>query len=73
MKLLLATHLLQWVAGAPDRLPAAARDLLNASRDDFQVEPRLLRRGLIDNGYQELAITSEHAIAVGPLSRRPVR
>jgi PIN domain nuclease of toxin-antitoxin system len=33
-------------------------------RDDFRVNPRLLRRGLLDNGYGELAITSEHAIAV---------
>jgi PIN domain nuclease of toxin-antitoxin system len=33
-------------------------------RDDFQVDPRLLRRGLLDNGYDELAITSEQAIAV---------
>jgi PIN domain nuclease of toxin-antitoxin system len=33
-------------------------------REDFRVEPRLLRRGLIDNGYSELAITSEHAVAI---------
>jgi PIN domain nuclease of toxin-antitoxin system len=33
-------------------------------RDDFQANPRLLRRGLLDNGYDELPITSEHAIAV---------
>lgn len=33
-------------------------------RADFQVDPRLLRRGLLDNGYAELAITSEHAVAV---------
>jgi PIN domain nuclease of toxin-antitoxin system len=33
-------------------------------RDDFQVDSRLLRRGLLDNGYSELAITSEHAIAI---------
>lgn len=33
-------------------------------RDDFAVDPRLLRRGLIENGYGELAVTSEHAIAV---------
>lgn len=33
-------------------------------RDDFQVEPRVLRRGLLDNGYDELAITSQHAAAV---------
>ncbi|GGA80001.1 twitching motility protein PilT [Brucella endophytica] len=33
-------------------------------RADFTVDPRLLRRGLIDNGYLELPITSEHAVAV---------
>lgn len=31
-------------------------------RKDFQVNARLLRRGLLDNGYIELPITSEHAI-----------
>lgn len=31
-------------------------------RHDFQAEPRLLRRGLLDNGYSELCITSEHAV-----------
>ncbi|MGH8282676.1 MAG: type II toxin-antitoxin system VapC family toxin [Gammaproteobacteria bacterium] len=36
-------------------------------REDFRVEPRLLRRGLMDNGYSELAITSEHAIATDNL------
>ena len=36
-------------------------------RDDFQAEPRLLRRGLLDNGYEELAIASEHAIAIDRL------
>jgi PIN domain nuclease of toxin-antitoxin system len=43
-------------------------------RDDFQVDPRLLRRGLLDNGYDELVITSEHAIAVDllpPIHRNP--
>ena len=33
-------------------------------RDDFQVDPRLLRRGLLDNGYGELVISSENAVAV---------
>ena len=33
-------------------------------RDDFQVDPRVLRRGLLDNGYNELAVTSEHAVAI---------
>lgn len=31
-------------------------------RQDFRVDARLLRRGLLDNGYTELPITSEHAI-----------
>jgi PIN domain nuclease of toxin-antitoxin system len=33
-------------------------------RADFQVDPRLLRRGLIENGYQELEIKGDHAVAV---------
>jgi len=36
-------------------------------RDDFRVDARLLRRGLLDNGYGELPITSEHAIAMESL------
>lgn len=36
-------------------------------RTDFQVDARLLRRGLLDNGYQELAISSEHAVAIDSL------
>lgn len=43
-------------------------------RDDFRVEPRLLRRGLLDNGYRELVITSEHTVAIErlpPLHKDP--
>jgi PIN domain nuclease of toxin-antitoxin system len=36
-------------------------------RSDFQVDPRLLRRGLIDNAYIELSITSDHVLAVASL------
>ncbi len=36
-------------------------------REDFQVDARLLRRGLLDNGYRELALTSAHAVALGDL------
>ena len=36
-------------------------------REDFRVDARLLRRGLLDNGYTELPITSEHAINVDHL------
>jgi PIN domain nuclease of toxin-antitoxin system len=95
MKLLLDTHLLLWAAGQTNRLPRAARLLLNDAdnellfsaaslwevaikrqlgREDFQVDARLLRRGLLDNGYGELSITSEHAVAVDllpPLHKDP--
>ncbi|WBO24344.1 type II toxin-antitoxin system VapC family toxin [Sphingomonas abietis] len=95
MKLLVDTHLLLWAASAPDKLPAAARDLIEdventllfsvasiweiaikrgLGRDDFKVDPRLLRRGLLDNGYEELPITSEHAVSVDglpPIHRDP--
>lgn len=89
MKLLLDTHILLWAAGSPDRLPAAALQLLEdplnellfsaaslwceivikrgLGRSDFQVDARVLRRGLLDNGYQELAITSEHAVSIESL------
>jgi len=36
-------------------------------RPDFQVDARVLRRGLLDNGYSELPITSEHAVAIDTL------
>jgi PIN domain nuclease of toxin-antitoxin system len=95
LKLLLDTHLLLWAAGQPDRLPVAARTLIEdprnelvfsaasvweiaiksqLGREDLQVDARLLRRGLLDNGYGELAITSEHAVAINglpPIHRDP--
>jgi PIN domain nuclease of toxin-antitoxin system len=88
MKLLLDTHLLLWAAGRPERLPAAARRIIDDTenelffsaaslweiaiksglgREDFQVDARLLRRGLLDNGYFDLPITGEHAVAVDGL------
>jgi PIN domain nuclease of toxin-antitoxin system len=36
-------------------------------RSDFQVDPRLLRRGLLDNGYNELPVLSEHVVAIDSL------
>jgi PIN domain nuclease of toxin-antitoxin system len=36
-------------------------------RPDFQVDPRVLRRGLLDNGYSELPVSSEHAVAIESL------
>jgi PIN domain nuclease of toxin-antitoxin system len=36
-------------------------------REDFKVDPRLLRRGLLDNGYRELPIISDHVVALDSL------
>jgi PIN domain nuclease of toxin-antitoxin system len=36
-------------------------------RDDFRVSPRQLRRGLIDHGWRELAVSSGHAVAIEDL------
>lgn len=36
-------------------------------REDFKVDARLLRRGLLDNGYTELPIASEHVVAIDSL------
>jgi PIN domain nuclease of toxin-antitoxin system len=88
MKLLLDTHLLLWAAGKPNRLPAAARKLIDSpanellfsaasvwevaikrglGHSDFRADPRLLRRGLLDNGYTELPILSDHVVAIESL------
>ncbi len=37
-------------------------------RSDFRADPRLLRRGLLDNGYGELPILSDHVVALDTLS-----
>ena len=37
------------------------------NRDDFQIDPVALYRGLLDNGYTELAITSRHALLITDL------
>lgn len=33
----------------------------------FNLDPRLLRRSLLDNGYSELPISSAHAVAISAL------
>jgi PIN domain nuclease of toxin-antitoxin system len=38
-------------------------------RNDFDSDPRSLRRDLLDHGYTEIAITGEHAVAVLGLPR----
>ncbi len=36
-------------------------------RADFRADARLLRRGLLDNSYDELAIAGEQVVAIGNL------
>ena len=43
-------------------------------REDFRVEPRRFRTGLLNNGYRELPIRGDHALAVDllpPIHRDP--
>ena len=44
------------------------------ARADFNVDPRRLRRGLLENSYTELAVTGAHAVAVDllpPIHQNP--
>ena len=44
------------------------------ARADFKVDVRILRRGLLDNGYGELPILSDHVVAIEslpPIHRDP--
>jgi PIN domain nuclease of toxin-antitoxin system len=36
-------------------------------REDFRVDARVLRRGLLDNGYSELPVISDHVVAIDSL------
>jgi PIN domain nuclease of toxin-antitoxin system len=43
-------------------------------RPDFRVDARVLRRGLLENGYDELGVAGDHAVAVlnlPPLHKDP--
>ncbi len=60
----------KWIENPEHQLLFSAASLLEIAvkrslqRDDFQVDARLLRRGLLDNDYHELSVTSAHAVAV---------
>ncbi|MBS1956847.1 MAG: type II toxin-antitoxin system VapC family toxin [Cyanobacteria bacterium SZAS-4] len=46
----------------------------SVGRDDFQVDPTIFRRSLLDNEYRELSITGEHAATVAilpPIHKNP--
>jgi PIN domain nuclease of toxin-antitoxin system len=47
---------------------------MKLGRADFAADPRRVRRGLLDNGWTELAVTSDHAVAtldLPPIHRDP--
>ncbi len=88
MKLLLDSYVLLCAAGAPEKLSAVTRQMIDDARNELffspatlweilltdkraqnhvSVDVRVLRRGLIDNGYQELAIRSEHIVYLDSL------
>lgn len=88
MSVLLDTHILLWAAAGSERLPDAARRLIedrstlllfsaaslweiaiksSLRRDDFQIDAKLLYRGLLDSGYVELPVTGSHAAAITSL------
>jgi PIN domain nuclease of toxin-antitoxin system len=63
-----------WIADPENDLFFSAASLWEIAiknglkRPDFQVDARVLRRGLIDNGYSELPVVSEHAVAIDALA-----
>jgi PIN domain nuclease of toxin-antitoxin system len=88
VRYLLDTHLLLWAASEPQRLSAAAREIItnedsqlwfsvasiwevvikgSLGRTDFDVDPRLFRRGLLESDFAELTITGPHVTAVADL------
>jgi PIN domain nuclease of toxin-antitoxin system len=70
MKLLFDTHLLNDQANELFFSAASLWEIAiknGLGREDFQVDPRLLRRGLLDNGYSELPIASQHVVGINDL------
>lgn len=69
----LSAKALAWLENSDNELVFSSASLWEITiksglgRDDFAVDARLLRRGLLDNLYSELPITSEHALFVGTL------
>ena len=69
----LSAKALAWMSDAENELIFSAASLWEITiknglgRADFVVDARLLRRGLLDNRYGELAITSAHAVFVDSL------
>src|SRR5438270_7257415 len=69
----LSAAALQWIEDPGNELLFSAASIWEVAikrgvgRSDFQTDPRLLRRGLLDNGYNELPILSNHVVAIDSL------
>ena len=62
-----------WIENPDNELLFSAASLWEVAikrglgREDFKADARLLRRGLLDNGYGELPIVSDHVVAIESL------
>lgn len=69
----LSKKALQWIENPDNTLyfsPASFWEIAiknQLGRVDFSLDSRLLKRGLIDNGYVELAISCEHSLHINLL------
>jgi len=69
----LSSNALSLLASADNDLVYSAASLWEAAiksslgRPDFTVQPQVLRRRLLEAGYEELAITGEHALLTASL------
>jgi PIN domain nuclease of toxin-antitoxin system len=80
VKLLVDTRILIWAMGEPARLgPSLCFSVASLwelvikaafGREAFQVQPSLLRRTLLDGGFEEIPIEAAHVLAVAQLPRR---
>ena len=62
--------MLQYPANTPVFSVASLWELVikqGLGKPDFRVEPALLRRALLDGGWQELPVQAHHALAVAAL------
>jgi PIN domain nuclease of toxin-antitoxin system len=69
----LSKEALQMINDDSNRLYFSAVSILEVviknalQREGFYVDPNLFKRGLVDNGYEELVITSAHSLGVAHL------
>ena len=69
----LSTKALQWIENPENVLYFSSASFWEIAiknqlgRADFKLDARLLKRGLLDNGYVELSINTEHSLHINLL------